>query len=114
MMAEHTPGPWQVLLHSEGETTLNVIAGEPTYIGSTTRAKWVAEFDADSLEGQEGENDANARLVAVSPDLLQIAVGVRWLGNNIDQIRLDPGAFERGFRVLVEAAEAVVARYAPE
>ena len=69
-MAKHTEGPWNVLLHSEGDTVLNVIAGEATYKGSITQAKWVAEMDADSLEGEYGENEANARLIASSPDLL--------------------------------------------
>jgi len=77
-MSEHTPGSWSVLLHSEGEQVLNVIAGEPTYTGTGAKAKWIAELDDSSLEGEYGENEANARLIAAAPDLLEacrIAMG---------------------------------------
>jgi hypothetical protein len=73
-LAASTKPPWNVLPHSEGDTVLNVIQGEPTYKGTTTRATWVAEFDGDSLEGEEGENEANAAFVCLArntlPDVL--------------------------------------------
>jgi hypothetical protein len=71
--ADHTSGPWKVLPHPEGETFLEVIAGEPTYPagGPRVRAKWIAELDADSLDAEPEENEANARLISAAPDLLE-------------------------------------------
>jgi hypothetical protein len=83
-MSEHTPGPWTLLIHVEGDPVLNVIRdGTEKYRGSITSAKWIAELDADSLDGECGENEANARLIAAAPDLLAACEAVL---SNLDHL----------------------------
>lgn len=77
-MATHTPGPWMVAPCSDGDEIRNVVADYSERIdgGLTIRvARWIAELDASldfdsDVERQLAEMDANARLIAAAPDLL--------------------------------------------
>ena len=54
-MSAHTPGPWQYLPGDEDEETCGLIVG---------KTAWVCDFVSDPIE-------ANARLIAAAPDLLE-------------------------------------------
>jgi hypothetical protein len=83
-MLNHTPGPWNVHIHTENDACLNVIAGEATYAGSTTRADWIAELDNTADKPFE-EVQANALLLAASPDLLEACErAIRFIQNGIE------------------------------
>ncbi len=59
-----------MLPYTDGDDVLHVIAGEPAYKQGVTEATWIAELDAGNLDGEPGENDANARLIASAPEML--------------------------------------------
>ena len=46
-------------------------------------------------------------------DLLTIAADVRWLGNNLDNIKNDPDRFRRFYETILKNAEAAFAEAAP-
>ena len=71
MERKHTPGPWTLAMHSEGDETLDVIVdGSECFEHGITRAIWIAQCDAACLAGEPGMNEANAWLIAAAPDLL--------------------------------------------
>jgi len=78
-MAEHTPGPWLV---EKREAATDAGTDSPGSHGSQTHLIWtgtypiatdvVAHIVVDGEIGQS-EADANARLIAASPQLLEVA-----------------------------------------
>lgn len=62
-MSRHTPGPWHVSESLDGTMT-EVMAG-PIYIAP---AVWQASVGTDN---QQQEREANARLIAAAPSLLE-------------------------------------------
>lgn len=79
--AQHTPGPWYVDIHA------NIMAG----------GRLVA------FPSVSGPQEANARLIAAAPELLEVvkAFRVAWLSN---------GFYETGHEVLAEKALAAIAK----
>lgn len=61
--AKHTPGPWR--MHDMESFT--VVAGKPS----------ICIANANALHRSEAENDANARLIAAAPDLLEENIQAR-------------------------------------
>jgi hypothetical protein len=58
----HTPGPWQINRGADGELQIYTLVGQsPTVIAD------LFGYDPDSTE----EYEANARLMAAAPDLLE-------------------------------------------
>lgn len=73
-----TPGPWHVLLHSEGDDVLNVIAGDTEAANTASGCTWIAELDAQHVQTVE-ENEANAHLIAAAPDMLAaLDAAINW------------------------------------
>ena len=66
MSAAHTPGPW--LIRKGDEWTHDVVTLE----GESTEGEPM-HWTVASANGRRDEVDANARLIAAAPDLLEIA-----------------------------------------
>lgn len=67
----HTPGPWEADLDSWG----SVFAPER----ETSLPKWwIADIRDHGRFELDGEDDANARLIAAAPDLLRLAEDALW------------------------------------
>lgn len=69
-MAEHTPGPWEQyakLTASENHKGFEV--------QDVASQHWVATVGPRDMDGNEGE--ANARLIAAAPDLLEALLQLR-------------------------------------
>ena len=64
---QHTPGPWSY--ESEGQTV---------YVGDQIEGRWIAQVRGwgwlQKLNNGEAVQDANARLIASSPDLLEALI----------------------------------------
>lgn len=69
MTAKHTPGPWTV----SGQRT--------KYVESRIRSGWVQEIAAvgptEADNGYGPQQEANARLIAAAPELLDVVKGFR-------------------------------------
>lgn len=64
-MAQHTPGPWQLVRHSVTKTKIE-LNNHPTHSSCT-----VATLQPEDDNGAAIQmNDANARLIAAAPELL--------------------------------------------
>lgn len=63
MSAQATPRPWEILVHAEDSEVLNIVGRPEQLPGGVTRAEWVAELDADGLDGDMEQNGANAELI---------------------------------------------------
>lgn len=61
-MAEHTPGPWTVERDGQG----NIVIGAPKP-NDDARYLWIAEVTPSN----NGEHEANARLIAAAPEMLE-------------------------------------------
>ena len=100
-MAEHTPGPWETHQQAEGYNSLRVC--KPTEDGE---CRSIA--DAEILRMPREEAEANARLIAAAPALLEALEAVAKL---LDQGQpVDPehdGAWIRG--AIAQAREEVTA-----
>ena len=71
-MTKHTPGPW--ILH---------MGFDETYTISDTGGCEIGHIYCESMG--DGEHEANARLIAAAPELLEAAKAVaKWLGRDID------------------------------
>lgn len=72
-MSKHTPGPWMVSRYSQSTVLKSInIRG-----GNERIARVVVPDTAQSIE----EHEANARLIASAPDLLEFAEEVRRTGD---------------------------------
>ena len=64
---QHTPGPWSY--ENEGQTV---------YVGDQIEGQWIAQVRGwgwlQKLKNGEAVQDANARLIASSPDLLEALI----------------------------------------
>lgn len=79
---KHTPGPWRI--------------SDEIYIRDASRnGAYIAEIDPlTDFEGNLAEADANARLIAAAPALLE---ALSFLANEVDGMR----AFEDGVRQVI-------------
>jgi hypothetical protein len=68
---KHTPGPWEVIEHSWSETS--IFYGKDKRIARLTIYDVAAENTQQSLKK---EMDANARLIAAAPELLEALTGI--------------------------------------
>lgn len=73
-MSDHTPGPWKDTITDEGDLIVQI--GEPVENPTTDMATTHGVFLGD-MEGTCGECHANARLIAMAPDLLALASRLR-------------------------------------
>lgn len=64
-MNKHTPGPWHVTTETDGRSRGYIRAGEP--LDGAKMPPAVARVCARTLS----ENEANARLIAAAPELLE-------------------------------------------
>lgn len=74
---KHTPGPWGIAPHSDGDEVLSVVADYQDLGNGQSRAHWIAECDAsidfgDDVDAALQVNEANARLIATAPELLGV------------------------------------------
>lgn len=69
-MSKHTPGPWTLDLGNIGVDMKNNVGVDAPDHGGIAQVVWVMDDDAN-----EGKNtptcEANARLIAAAPDLLE-------------------------------------------
>lgn len=95
---QHTPGPWDV--HGDSHTLVGARDGK-MMLANTLHEHVVPRYCRSKAEAQ-----ANARLIAAAPALLEAARQVAWkLNRNTDQ---GPALIDRNdacFRMLVEAIE---------
>ena len=77
-MSGHTEGPWKVERHAhvDGELWLTVIGGSWD-ITSNGASRPGVIADAKYSAMSDEENEANARLIAAAPDLLEALKGLR-------------------------------------
>lgn len=94
-MTKHTPGPWQV-----GMAFDNYGATEIAIEHMTTAGNLIIAVALDGLQGQ----DANARLIAAAPDLLEALKGLH--DDIMDYIRLNSLGAENN-HWLVQARAAI-------
>ena len=75
MTDKHTPGPWSLDLGNIGIDIENHVSVDAPSHGGIANVVWVMEEDA--LMGKNSPKcEANARLIAAAPDLLQAAKDV--------------------------------------
>lgn len=81
-VVKHTPGPWRV------EFPTNPDAMSEIFAPTTDAYPWrVAYVMRDSNKHQQSIDDANARLIAVSPDLLAACVeAYEWIAQYADAL----------------------------
>lgn len=91
-MSKHTPGPWQVVEHSWSDTG---IYSDKHHIAHLSIEGVATESNQSQLEASM---DANAKLIAAAPELLN---AVRFLLSNPDN-RISPAD--------IEAANAAIAK----
>lgn len=91
-MSEHTPGPW----HTNSTGRIFSMTGKP---GATPLIVGVASSDHHSLD----ERHANALLMALAPDLLDVARRARYVLSGIAHV---------GVPDLVESLDDVLSRVA--
>lgn len=60
---EHTAGPWHLEWNADDHSGIFIHAGHNTYVASV--------YPADEELGFTDENEANARLIAAAPELLE-------------------------------------------
>ena len=77
MTDKHTPGPWHLGMDEDGKYFALAGGNE-----SRTKSIMIARFDGGSNKGRSvDEANANARLMAAAPDLLEALEQVeRWPG----------------------------------
>ena len=68
----HTPGPWEIAPFAEGDECLEVCAGYRTVGDGHKQADWIAELIAENVDGGYARNLANARLIALAPEMFDI------------------------------------------
>ena len=67
-MSQHTPGPWTIEADGAGwYIESNLIS---TFVASVENAKW-NDYEEGDVVPTEEEQEANARLIAAAPDLLE-------------------------------------------
>lgn len=90
----HTPGPWAVVEHEVWDTRHDGEPGIPLFRRVTDYRRWGRDF-------KTGEQEANARLIAAAPELLEaLSKAVKWLA-----ICDDPRCMKD-----LHAAEAAIAK----
>lgn len=87
MNPQHTPGPWSVAVDLDGR---ECVVSEPDRVFLVRHDVWA--------EGMRQEMEANARLIAAAPELLE---ALEWLGDHCP----DPG--DKGFGEWFEEFKAV-------
>lgn len=65
---KHTPGPWKLIPHREDDRLTMVIGNDGTFHG-----RFVC--NVATISPGHHEDQANARLIAAAPELLEAAVG---------------------------------------
>ena len=84
MSAKHTPGPWSF---GYGVTTEY---GEVFGVGVTTKPDWTVVCAVSRPGDVNAIDEANARLIAAAPDLLEFARSVvRYAGSSGDDYLAD-------------------------
>jgi len=72
MKAKHTPGPWRHVPHFQnGEHCATYYIGTPSSVGPESISRCTAVASNSSFPLTAEETEANARLIAASPDLLR-------------------------------------------
>ena len=96
MDIKHTPGPWAVFQNDSDEERLDINSLHPSGKG--------AFFVAETIGGlADGEMEANARLIAAAPDLLQACEQAEhWLDH--DDGSAEPAEMLRVLRAAIAKA----------
>lgn len=69
MSTKHTPGPWRATKCFLNQVNPATIVSESGV--AVASVEYGIKATGDAFEGREGEFDANARLMAAAPDLLE-------------------------------------------
>ena len=69
-MSKHTPGPWATDRN-------NVHAAQIATIHHCLNNDWVEVWSPNAIAAEQEEMEANARLIAAAPDMLQVLAHVR-------------------------------------
>jgi hypothetical protein len=91
-MSQHTPGPWSIRKTGNGDRGISA-AGTGVFIEAFAEIR-------HSGEGAYDECDANARLIAAAPELLELLVEAD------NRIVWEGHGFDASFQERVEAAIA--------
>ena len=72
----HTTGPWMIEPCSDTDEVRNIVSEYEVMPDGMKRANWIAELDAQidfdsDVDEQLERLDANARLIAAAPELLE-------------------------------------------
>lgn len=101
---KHTPGPWLRTITGPPGSPV-IITGTGGRIGATTQAGEIARVQ--SIPEAWGDSEANARLIAAAPDLLEIlTLAVRYLDS--PEVRALP--FARPAESVADQARAAIAK----
>ena len=76
-MSGHTRGPWEIAPAPDDAEMLEVMSDYSEDGLGRKWARWIAQVDADGLDGDHDEMRANARLIAAAPDLLNQLIACR-------------------------------------
>ena len=68
-MVGHTPGPWAV--YRDGERRHIVAAGSVVDQPNSLVADWIADIEPDATGHDEAQCEADARLIAAAPRMLE-------------------------------------------
>ncbi len=100
-MSEHTPGPWTISTKDPFEYAINAINGDPD-IHSGSWDELATVYGAED-EGTLGKlkGQANARLIAAAPELLEIVKAI---------INYDGEDGVTGINALFSIAESIIAK----
>lgn len=97
MKAQHTPGPWDVYDGPNDKKELTV-----NYIDKSGQIIMVA--DCNSAYAPPKERDANARLIAAAPELLEACKAFLDMEIEIDM------EYHKAFKVVIDKVTAAIAK----
>jgi hypothetical protein len=78
-MSKHTPGPWRV-----DETDRVVADNAKNFLRTREHPEFIVANNV-YISGPRIERQANARLIAAAPEMLEALKKVEWFGKRIDE-----------------------------
>ena len=93
------------LKHTKGEW-FNTSDGEANFYGVATKENWLLRIQQNS-ELLIEEQEANAKLIAAAPDLLEALIDIRnWYENNQSKLSdVTPVCFSKGLSAILKATK---------
>ena len=75
-MTKHTPGPWQIGYDYDGSISVDSV--NPVRINLTTAGTVVIADICEHKDAEHFSSEANARLIAAAPEMLEALQLCRW------------------------------------